>query len=42
MTDDYQENYNRTVVYPEISEKMNAELQGIQKSFKENRRGIIE
>jgi len=41
MTDDYQENYNRTVVYPEISEKMNGELQGIQKNFKENRRGII-
>ena len=42
MTDDYQENYNRTVVYPEISEKMNGELQGIQKDFAENRRGIIE
>ena len=42
MTDDYQENYNRTVVYPEISEKMNGVLQGIQKDFKDNRRGIIE
>lgn len=41
MTDDYQENYNRTKVYPEIAEKMNDELQGIQKAFKENRRGII-
>lgn len=41
MTDDYQENYNRTKVYPEIAEKMNEELQGIQKNFKENRRGII-
>ena len=42
MTDDYQENYNRTPVYPEVSEKMNEVLQGIQKSFKENRRGIVE
>ncbi len=42
LTDDYQENYNRTVVYPEISAKMNEELQGIQKNFKENRRGIIQ
>ena len=42
LTDDYQENYNRTVVYPEISDKMNEELQSIQKNFKENRRGIIE
>lgn len=41
LTDDYQENYNRTKVYPEIAEKMNSELQGIQKEFKENRRGII-
>ena len=42
MTDDYQENYNRTTVYPEISAQMNEDLQGIQKDFKENRRGIIE
>ncbi len=42
LTDDYQENYNRTTVYPEISDKMNEELKGVQKSFKENRRGIIE
>ena len=41
LTDDYQENYNRTVVYPEISAKMNEELKGIQKDFAENRRGII-
>lgn len=41
LTDDYQENYNRTKVYPEIAEKMNEELQGIQKEFKENRRGVI-
>ena len=41
LTDDYQENYNRTTVYPEISAKMNEELKGIQQSFKENRRGII-
>ncbi len=42
LTDDYQENYNRTTVYPEISAKMNEELKGIQKAFKDNRRGIIE
>ena len=42
LTDDYQENYNRTTVYPEISAKMNEELKGVQQSFKENRRGIIE
>lgn len=42
LTDDYQENYNRTVVYPEISAKMNEELKSIQNNFKENRRGIIE
>lgn len=41
LTDDYQENYNRTTVYPEISAKMNEELKGIQQSFKDNRRGII-
>ncbi len=42
LTDDYQENYNRTVVYPEISAKMNEELKAIQKDFADNRRGIIE
>ena len=42
LTDDYQENYNRTVVYPEVSAKMNEELKGIQKDFAQNRRGIIE
>ncbi len=41
LTDDYQENYNRTTVYPEVSAKMNKELKGVQQSFKENRRGII-
>lgn len=41
LTDDYQENYNRTKVYPEIAEKMNDELQSIQKAFKDNRRGVI-
>ena len=41
LTDDYQENYNRTTVYPEVSAKMNEELKGVQQSFKENRRGII-
>ena len=42
LTDDYQENYNRTTVYPEISAKMNEELKAIQKDFADNRRGIIE
>ena len=42
LTDDYQENYNRTTVYPEVSAKMNEELKGIQKDFAQNRRGIIE
>ena len=42
LTDDYQENYNRTTVYPEVSAKMNEELKGIQQDFKNNRRGIIE
>ena len=41
LTDDYQENYNRTTVYPEVSAKMNEELKGIQNAFKDNRRGII-
>ena len=42
LTDDYQENYNRTTVYPEVSAKMNEELKGIQQNFKNNRRGIID
>ena len=41
MNDDYQENYNRTPVYPEISEKMNGVLKGIQEDFAQNRRGIV-
>ncbi len=42
MTDDYQENYNRTPVYPTISDEMHAKLDSIQKGFADNRRGIIE
>ena len=42
LTDDYAENYNRTPVYPEISEQYNAKMHEIMDSFKENRRGIIE
>lgn len=41
LTDDYQENYNRTPAYPTISEEMHAKLDSIQKGFGENRRGII-
>lgn len=42
LSDDYQENYNRTSVYPEISDEMNEVLKGVQNKLKENRRGIIE
>ena len=42
LSDDYQENYNRTSVYPEIAEKMNGILKSIQNGINENRRGIIE
>ncbi len=41
LSDDYQENYNRTPVYPEISAKMSEKLKEIQKNFAENRRGIV-
>ena len=41
LTDDYAENYNRTPVYPEISEQYKAKMHEIMDSFKENRRGII-
>lgn len=39
LTDDPGENYNRTPVYPEISEEFHDKLDEIQKDFKENRRG---
>ncbi len=42
LTDDHGENYNRTPVYPTISEEMGEKLKEIQQDFKENRRGIIE
>ncbi len=42
LSDDYQENYNRTTVYPTISAEMNEKLSEIQKGIAENRRGIIE
>ena len=41
LTDDFAENYNRTPVFPEISDEMKDQLDGIQKDFAENRRGII-
>ena len=41
LNDDYQENYNRTPVYPEISDKMGEKLKAIQEDFAANRRGII-
>ncbi len=42
LTDDYAENYNRTPVYPEISDQFNERMHEIIDDFKENRRGIIE
>ena len=42
LTDDYAENYNRTPVYPEISEQYKAKMHEVMDSFKENRRGIID
>ena len=42
LTDDYAENYNRTSVYPEISEQFNERMHEIIDDFNENRRGIIE
>lgn len=41
LTDDVGENYNRTPVYPTISDKMKTELESIQKDFESNPRGII-
>lgn len=41
LTDDPGENYNRTPVYPEISDEFHEKLDEIQKDFKENRRGIL-
>lgn len=40
LTDDEGENYNRTPVFPEISDEMNARLQEIQEDFKKNPRGV--
>ena len=42
LTDDYAENYNRTPVYPEISEQYKVKMHEIMDGFKENRRGTIE
>ncbi len=42
LTDDHQENYNRTPVYPTISDEMHEKLDEIQADFAANRRGIIE
>ena len=41
LTDDRGENYNRTIVYPEIADEYHQKLDEIQQNFKENRRGII-
>ena len=40
LTDDVGENYNRATVYPEVTEEMNAKMDEIMASFKQNRRGI--
>ena len=42
LSDDEGENYNRTPVYPTVSEKMNGKMNEIMKDFKSNRRGIIQ
>lgn len=42
LNDDNGENYNRSSVYPTIAEEMKKSLDGIQKAFGENRRGIID
>lgn len=42
LSDDAGENYNRSSVYPEIADEYHAKLDEMQKSFKENRRGITE
>ncbi|MBQ2812247.1 MAG: sulfatase-like hydrolase/transferase, partial [Clostridia bacterium] len=41
LNDDYAENYNRTPVYPEISEQFKERLHEITDDFKQNRRGVI-
>ncbi len=41
LTDDVGENYNRTAVYPEIAERMNALITSKTREFESNRRGII-
>lgn len=41
LTDDAGENYNRTPVYPTVSEEMNKQLTEIQKDFESNPRGMI-
>ncbi len=41
LTDDVGENYNRTPVYPTVSDEMCDRLEEIAKEFKENRRGIL-
>ena len=40
LNDDYAENYNRTPVYPEISDQFREKLHEITDDFKQNRRGI--
>lgn len=41
LTDDAGENYNRTPVYPTVSDEMNKQLTEIQKDFENNPRGMI-
>ena len=41
LTDDRGENYNRTIVYPEIADEYHQRLDEIQQNFKDNRRGIV-
>ncbi len=41
LNDDYAENYNRTPVYPEISDRFREKLHETADNFKHNRRGVI-
>ena len=41
LNDDYAENYNRTPVYPEVSDMYRERLHEVTNDFKKNRRGVI-
>ncbi len=41
LSDDAGENYNRTPVYPSVSEEMSEKMDSIMNDFKTNRRGMV-